>query len=139
VTAPDDYGIRRGKLLDCPATVEAGVAIDLEKEVRELKRRVDLAETRLAQLEGRFEFISGQLRDIQLYMHRKFDEIDAKLTRHDQRFDALEARFVRLEQRFDTLEGRFDALEGRFDTLEGKVDALPRALAEMLAERDRGT
>jgi hypothetical protein len=46
------------------------MASDLEKEVRELKRRLDLAETRL-------EFISGQLRDTQLSMHSKFDMIEA--------------------------------------------------------------
>ncbi len=55
------------------------MATDLEKELRDLKRRVDLAETRLSQLEGRFEFVSGQLRDIQLYMHARFDDLDAKI------------------------------------------------------------
>jgi len=47
------------------------------KEVNDLKRRVDLAETRL--LEGLFGFISGQLRDIQLYMHNRFDDIGRKI------------------------------------------------------------
>jgi tetrahydromethanopterin S-methyltransferase subunit G len=55
------------------------MAIDLEKEVKDLKRRVDLAETRLSQLEGQFGFISAQLRDIQLYMHARFDDIDQKI------------------------------------------------------------
>lgn len=55
------------------------MAIDLEKEVKDLKRRVDLAETRLSQLEGQFGFISGQLRDIQLYMHTRFDDMDQKI------------------------------------------------------------
>lgn len=55
------------------------MAMDVEKELRDRKRRVDLAETRLSQLEGRFEFISGQLRDIQLYLHARFDDIDAKI------------------------------------------------------------
>ena len=50
------------------------MAVDLEKELRDLKRRVDFAETRLSQLEGQFGFISGQLRDIQLYMHARFDD-----------------------------------------------------------------
>ena len=39
------------------------------KELKDLKRRVDFAETRLSQLEGPFGFISSQLRDIHLYMH----------------------------------------------------------------------
>jgi hypothetical protein len=46
------------------------MAFDLEKELRNLKRRVDFAETRLSQLERQFGFISGQLRDIQLYSMR---------------------------------------------------------------------
>jgi hypothetical protein len=59
------------------------MATDVEKELRE--RRVDLAATRLSQLEGRFEFVSGQLRDMQLYMHARFEDVDT-------RFDKLEAK-----------------------------------------------
>ena len=89
-------------------------AITMEQEIRELKRRLDLAETRLSQPEGRFEFISGQLREIQLYMHARFAEVD---------------------KRFDRLEVRVDKLEAKFDKLDAKVDALPRVIAEMLDER----
>jgi len=53
--------------------------VDLENELKDLKRRVDLAETRLSQLEGQFGFISGQLRDIRLYMHARFDDIDRNI------------------------------------------------------------
>jgi chaperonin cofactor prefoldin len=83
-------------------TVEA-----LQSEVRDLKRRLDLTETRVGQMEGRFEFVSGQLKDIQLYMHAKFGDI----------------------------ESRFDRMEIRQDRMEQKIDALPRVLAEMLAKR----
>ena len=76
-------------------------------EIRDLKRRVELAETRLSQVEGRFEFISGQLRDMQLCQHAKFSEID----------------------------GRFDKIDGRFDELTTEVRALPRVIAEMIAKR----
>ena len=54
------------------------MAVDLENELKDLKRRVDFAETRLSQLEGPFSFISGQLRDIQLFMHARFDDLDRK-------------------------------------------------------------
>ncbi len=77
----------------------------LENEVRELRRRPDLTETRLSQVEGRFEFISGQLRDVQLYQTAKFTSIDE----------------------------RFDGVEKRLDTLTSEVRALPRAIAEMIA------
>jgi hypothetical protein len=81
------------------------MAMDVEKELKELRRRVDLAETRLSQLEGRFEFVSGQLRDIQLYMHSRFDEID----------------------------GRFDAVDARFDAVDAKVDGLRADMPDIVA------
>ena len=62
---------------------------ELEKEVRDLKRRVDLAETRLAQNDGRFEFITGQLRDVQLYLHTKFADIDGQFAQVNSKIDAL--------------------------------------------------
>ena len=55
------------------------MAIDLEKELKDLKRRVDLGETRPSQLEGPFGFISGQLGDIQLYMHSRFDDLERNI------------------------------------------------------------
>lgn len=64
---------------------------DLQGEVSELKRRLDRAETRLSQLEGKFEFISIQLRDIQIYMHGQFEQIDA-------RFDKVEHTLERMPQ-----------------------------------------
>jgi chaperonin cofactor prefoldin len=90
-------------------TVEA-----LQTEVRDLKRRLDLTETRVTQMEGRFEFVAGQLKDIQLYMHAKFGD---------------------MEIRFDKIDARLDRMEARQDRMEQKIDALPRVLAEMLAKR----
>jgi chaperonin cofactor prefoldin len=93
----------------------------LQTEVRDLKRRLDLTETRVGQMEGRFEFVTGQLKDIQLYMHAKFSDMDT--------------RFDRMDARFDRMDARFDRVETRQDRLEQKIDALPRVLAEMLAKR----
>jgi len=90
------------------------MTVALEKEVRELRRRLDLAETRLSQPEGRFEFISGQLRDVQLYMYARFEDVD---------------------KRFDQVDKRFEQVETRLERVEGKIDALPRVIAEMLAQR----
>jgi len=106
-----------------PQRVGTPMAFDVEKEVRELKRRLDLAETRLAQLEGQFGFVSGQLRDIQNYMHAKFAEVE-------DRFDQLDDDMVEVKAALANHDQRFD-------TLERKVDALPRALAEELDERDK--
>jgi chaperonin cofactor prefoldin len=86
-----------------------------------MKRRLDLTDTRVGQLEGRFEFITGQLKDIQLYMHSKFSDIDA--------------RFDRIDARFDRMEARQDRTDQKIDRMDQKIDALPRVLAEMLAKR----
>jgi chaperonin cofactor prefoldin len=101
-------------------TVEA-----LQTEVRDLKRRLDLTETRVTQMEGRFEFVAGQLRDIQLYMHAKFADME-------KRDDRLEQKVDRLEQKVDNFSCDMNA---KFAAMDAKFDALPRVLAEMLAKR----
>ena len=103
---------------------------DLQSQISELRSRLDLTETRVGQLEGRFEFVSGQLRDIQLYMHRKFGEID-------QRFDRLDAKVSQLDAKVSQLDAKVGQLDAKFSQLDAKVDALPRVLAEMLDERER--
>ena len=97
-------------------------------EIRDLKRRVELAETRLSQVEGRFEFISGQLRDMQLYQHAKFSEIDGRLDKIDGRFDKIDGRL-------DKQDVRLTRIESRLDDLTSEVRALPRAIAELIAKR----
>jgi hypothetical protein len=93
----------------------------LQTEVRDLKRRLELTETRVTQMEGRFEFVSGQLRDIQLYMHAKFGDIEGTLA-------GIKTDVAGLK----VAQAKTDA---KVDTLTAKVDALPRVLAEMLAKR----
>ena len=97
-------------------------------ELRDLKRRVDLAETRLSQVEGKFEFISGQLRDLQLYQHAKFSEIDCRLDKIDGRLDKIDGRL-------DKVEARLDGLTTEVRNLTTEVRALPRAIAELIAKR----
>ncbi len=60
------------------------MAMNVEKEIRELQARLDKHDTALAQLTGQFEFISGQLNAMQRFMHTKFDAID-------KRFDKIES------------------------------------------------
>ena len=87
---------------------------ELVQEVKELKRRIDLAETRLGQVEGRFEFVSGQLRDIQLYMHAKFADVDKRLDKVETRLGAVETK-----------------LDGLIETLPGMMrDVMREVLAE---------
>lgn len=91
--------------------------MDVEAEIRDLKRRV-------GELEGSYSFLTGQLRDV----HRSVLGFQAQT---NERFDTLEGKV-------DGLEGKVDGLEHRFDGLERNVDQLPRALAEVVrAEFDR--
>jgi chaperonin cofactor prefoldin len=100
----------------------------LQTEVRDLKRRLELTETRVTQMEGRFEFVSGQLRDIQLYLHAKFGDIEDTLTGIKSDVAGLKIAQSKTDVKVDTLNGKLDALNA-------KVDALPSVLAEMLAKR----
>lgn len=88
--------------------------MDVESEIRDLKRRV-------GEPEGSHSFFSGQLRDV----HR-----------------ALLAFQAQTNDRFDGLDGRVDGLGGRIDRFETRTeqhfDALPRVLAEIVrAEFER--
>ena len=93
----------------------------LQTEVRDLKRRLELTETRVTQMEGRFEFVSGQLRDIQLYMHAKFGDMEGRLGVIENSISELKVAQARTDS--------------KVDALSAKVYALPRVLAEMLAKR----
>jgi tetrahydromethanopterin S-methyltransferase subunit G len=91
--------------------------MDVEAEIRELKRRV-------GELEGSFSFLTGQVRDV----HRSLLSFQEETI---GRFDGVDARF-------DRVETRLDRVETRLDHLDHKVDELPRALAEVVrAEFDR--
>lgn len=68
-----------------------------------------------------FEFASGQLRDIQLYIHARFVDMDD--------------RFAEIGRVLQTLTARFDKVDSRFDKVEAKLDALPRVLAEFISKK----
>ena len=87
----------------------------LERDNTETKRRLD-------ELDGSFQFVVGQLRNIQTYMHTRFDAIDA-------RFDAVDARFDRLDERLDD---SFSAMSERFYQIDARLEVLPRAIAETI-------
>jgi predicted RNase H-like nuclease (RuvC/YqgF family) len=77
------------------------MAMNVEAEIRDLKRRV-------SELEGSFGFLSDQVKAV----HRDLLAFQEK----------TEERFERVDQRFDRLEGKVDRLDGRIDGLDRKID-----------------
>lgn len=76
------------------------MAMNVEAEIRELKRRV-------GELEGSFGFLTRQVKAV----HKDLLEFETKT-----------------EQRFKKVDERFDQVDKRFDRLEHKVDGLTKAL-----------
>jgi predicted nuclease with TOPRIM domain len=91
--------------------------MDVEAEIRDLKRRV-------SEIEGSFGFLTEQVKSV----HKDLLTFQA-----------------RTEQRFDKVEGRFDKVEGRLDRVENEVRGLRKdmpgivgaAMRETLREQPR--
>jgi hypothetical protein len=100
-------------------TIEDRLAA-LERDNIENKRQ-------LATLAGSFQFITGQLKNMQDYMHAKFEAIDGRL-------DHIDGRLAGIDGRLDGIDGRLDRIAFRLNGIESKVDALPHAIATIIAE-----
>ena len=95
----------------------------LTKEVADLNRRLEIAETKLTQQAGQFEFITGQLRDVQLYVHARFDDIDKELA-------AIKCEMATKAG----LSATKAEMKAGFAEMNDKIDALPRVMADLLTE-----
>lgn len=105
------------------------------RDVSDLKHRVALVETKLAQQSGQFEFISGQLRDVQLFMHNKFVQVDEDLNGLKLEVGGLKLEVGGLKLEVGGLKSEVSGLKAKVEIIDGKIDALPRVLAELLAKR----
>ena len=85
--------------------------MDLEAEIRDLKRRV-------SELEGSFGFLTQQVQGVHKDLLRFEEKTDGKLREHD---------------------GRFDRLEAKIDGVDRKVDGLVRSLPKIVTDAVRGT
>ena len=105
--------------------------MDVESEIRDLKRRV-------GELEGSFGFLSGQVREVHRSLLSFQEETNGRFDAVDARFDRVDARFDGVDARFDGVDARFDRVETRLERVEQAIDELPRALAEVVrAEFER--
>ena len=85
------------------------MAMDVEAEIRDLKRRV-------SELEGSFGFLTEQVRGV----HKDLLAFEA-----------------RTEQRFDKVDGRFDKVDGRLDKVEREIRGLRQEMPGIVADTMR--
>lgn len=99
------------------------MAMDVEAEIRDLKRRV-------GELEGSFGFLTRQIGAV----HTDLLAFQAKT---EQRFEKIDARFDRVEGRLDKVEGRLDRVENRLGRVESGLDGLREDLPGIVGEAMR--
>ncbi len=87
--------------------------MDVEPEIRDLKRRV-------GELEGSFGFLTGQIQNV----HKDLLGFEGKTERKLREHDGM----------FDRLDGKLDALDRKIDD---KVDGLRRDLPGIVGETMR--
>jgi archaellum component FlaC len=98
--------------------------MDVEAEIRDLKRRV-------GELEGGFGFMTQQVQAV----HRDLLGFQEQT---DQRFDKVDARLDRVDGRLDKMDGRLDRVEGRLGRVEIEVrqlrEELPTVVGDVMRE-----
>ena len=94
--------------------------MNLEKEIADLKRRV-------AELEGSFGYITGQLREVQVFLH---NNIDSRLTSLEGKVDALEGK---VDAGFAEMRDGFAKFDASFRKLP---DTIADAVGQVLRSRE---
>jgi archaellum component FlaC len=99
-------------------------AMDVEGEIRDLKRRV-------GELEGGFGFLTQQVRTVHL------DLLNFQ-SQTNQRFDKVDGRLDKVEGRLDRVEVRLDGVEGRLGRVESEIrqlrEELPTVVGDVMRE-----
>ena len=112
--------------------------MDVEGEIRDLKRRV-------GELEGGFGFLTQQVRAVHLDLlnfqsqaNQRFDRVEGRLDRVDGRLDKVEGRIDRVDGRLERVDGRLERVEGRLDRVESEVrqlrEELPTVVGDVMRE-----
>jgi archaellum component FlaC len=107
------------------------MAMNVEAEIRDLKRRV-------SELEGSFGFLTDQVKGV----HKDLLAFQEKT---EQRFDRIDGRFEQVDGRLHKVDGRLDRVESRLDHIETSIKDLRHdmpgivgdAMREVLHERDK--
>jgi archaellum component FlaC len=94
--------------------------MDVESEIRDLKRRV-------GELEGGFGFLTQQVRTVHL-------DLLGFQSQTNERFDAVDSRFDAVDSRFDAVDSRFDKVEGDIRGLKAEVASLREELPTIVGD-----
>jgi len=86
------------------------MAMNVEAEIRDLKRRV-------GEIEGSFGFLTRQLKSV----HKDLLTFQAKT---EQKFDAVDQKFAAVDARFDKVDGRLDRLDGSLRKLRDDMPGI---------------
>ena len=89
------------------------MAIDVEAEIRDLKRRV-------SEIECSFGFLTRQIKGV----HKDLLAFHAK----------TEQRFEKVDGKFDKIDGRFDKVDSRLDRVEKEVRSLREDMPGIVAD-----
>lgn len=105
--------------------------MDLAERMAMLESKLAKLDERVITLEGQFDFISRQLRDLQMFVHTRFEQID-------RRFEQVDRRLDKIDSRLDKIDGRMDKFDGRLDRIEVTLKEMPRAIIEAIRENKLG-
>jgi hypothetical protein len=105
------------------------MAMNVEAEIRDLKRRVSEVEGSCG--EGTFGFLVHQIRTF----HKDLLAFQAKT---EQRFDQIDTRFDKMDGRFDKIDCRLDHVDRNVRDLRTDVRKIVGdTMREVLAEQQR--
>jgi chromosome segregation ATPase len=93
------------------------MSMDIEAEIRDLKRRV-------SELEGSFGFLTRQIQGVHKDLLSFEEKTESKFKEHDTRFD-------RIEDRLNKVDGRLDHLD---TSLRGLRTDMPKIVGDAMRE-----
>src|ERR1700722_12361680 len=97
------------------------MTMNIEAEIRDLKRRV-------SELEGSFGFLTQQVKAVHT-------DLLAFQEKAEQRFDQVDSRFKKVDERFDRLEHKIEGLDRKIDAkIDGLAKALPGIVRDALSD-----
>ncbi len=97
--------------------LDRDMPMDVEAEIRDLKRRV-------GEIEGSFGFLTEQVKSVHKDLLRFEEKTDRKLKEHDGRFDRLETKIDGLDRKIDS-------------KIDGLAKALPGIVGDAMREANR--